>query len=359
MNKSSILIDNWTLEEVRLITEKGLPNQRITLHSLSGRPNRVAPMAAIQIDSLFNLLIDIVLREELIVNKAWEHVWKNRNKQIDYLNFLGIIKSKPFISTPEFLQNKDLILRKLNLPAEIFQIVKEGNKYKDDEHRELDLIVSGVSDYLSHSALMSISYSPHPRRNYFLETTALSGRKNAIDIHLEFIRNEKLNILQRITDDDNFIVGKLTLAPLIIEMIESADSIPNMFKVAMQMRSHYKNFREHLNQFQQALDQGDFKQIEKTKRMLDEVSKGNSDVEIKGGTKLAIGLGLISFNLQHTFNILGFIKNRFGIRSTLKKLIFTKANNQTFEKFFDFFDEKNIVLQEEIIRYFQMKNKGA
>lgn len=65
---AKLLIDNWTLQETAHILNHGLTTARSKIYSGHNLAPSVVPLAAIQIDSLFNILLDLILRDKLVVD---------------------------------------------------------------------------------------------------------------------------------------------------------------------------------------------------------------------------------------------------------------------------------------------------
>jgi hypothetical protein len=356
---AKLLIDNWTLQETAHILNHGLTTSRSKIYTGHKLAPSAVPLAAIQIDSLFNILLDLILRDKLVVDGQWTKTWLGENEILDLIHRKGCIESYEFELDDNFYDSRDYILESIKLDKGVVKKhhdnVEYWKKHTKNKHEVVSVVVSGTAGYLTRANILSSVYSPHPIRANFLKSTPLHKTKpNAHDVTMQFIERERLKLIRKTYGDDAYTVSKLILSPLIIEIIESSSSVDDLFITAFQMRASYRKFRKHLSSFQKAMDEGDLKKIQAYGNMLSEVSPNETRDKKYGGTELSIGFGLIKLNKIPLPSVVS-IKNRFGIRSSIKKLIFKNASEGSLSKFFGFFDEKNNRLISEIKDYFAYK----
>ena len=80
----NLLIDNWTLQETAHILRYGIAPSRTNFFSAPDFIEIDVPHSAIQIESLFNCLLDIVLRDKLILDSEYIVAWEGKNKALDF-----------------------------------------------------------------------------------------------------------------------------------------------------------------------------------------------------------------------------------------------------------------------------------
>ncbi len=354
-----LLVDNWTLQETADILKYGLNDSRTRFFSAPNFNPSEVPLSAIQIDSLFNTLLDVVLRDKLIVDSRYTPAWIGKNKALDFFEKKGIIEPQEFILGEDFFSFRDSILEGLHLSEELitkhYENIEYWHSYGENKFNAISLVVGGSAGYLTRSNVLDTAYSPHPIRSKFLETTPLFKKTvTAPDIVNSFIEDERHNLIRQVFENQEFLTSRLFMSPIILEIIESSNSTDDLLDTAFQMRDRYSKFRKHLSKFQKAIDDGDIKGTRELKRMLDEISLDlNGDAKF-GSTELSLGFGLLKIGKLRLPSAIS-IRNRFGIRSTIKRMIFKNASKGTIQKFFNFFGERNSKLISEIKKYFQLE----
>lgn len=359
MKKSQILIDNWTLETASTLIHNGISYEdihQIIPNSTSGSLIRELPCFLVQIESLFNILIDIVTRDLLIVDDGFVEVWKDRTPLIHNLYSQEILVPQEFLKSEESFNRFNEILVNLNLPTSLIEAYEvHRNAYRNnlpDQDPFLSSVLGGTIGYLSRSAQISTPYSPHPTRMQFLMHSAFQNKFNATKQTFDWLQNQRERFVKDYSINGEYSLSQLRLNPIIIDIIESSSSIPELFSTALQMRDKYKTFRRYLYTYQMAMEEGDLKAMRSHRMKLDEVQ----DVIFGkyGATELTIGAGALG--LTQKTNIIQKIKTSFGIRAILKRLILTKNSVGTMKKFLSMVDEKNPEIIKTVVNHFSPQN---
>ncbi len=361
---SNLLIDNWTLQETAHILKSGFDDSKTNIYTSGGLFPTEVPSAAVKIESLFNFLLNVVLRDNLFIDHDWTEAWIGVNAKLDEIHKSGIILTKKFELDDNFFMSRDHILENLVHDKEIIDRHYENVEYwrihKRNKYKALPIVITGTMGYLTRSNILSTDYSPHPTRSAYLQSTPLFQKPfNAFDKTLNFISDERHNILKSTFENDEFINSKLILAPILIEIIESSSSVEDMLKSALQMRKDFKKFRKYLTEFQVSIDKGDVKRIQKYKKVLDDVGQIKGSEKKYGTTELGLGVAFLKLSKMNLRSLLVSTRNKFGIRAEIKKMIFKKASKGTWDKFFNLFDEKNLTLQNEIKEYFRFSQNTS
>ena len=79
----------------------------------------VVASAALQIDSLFNILLDLVLRDKLVLDGQWTKTWLGQNEILDLIHSKGFIESYEFELDDDFYDSRDYILESLSLDRDV------------------------------------------------------------------------------------------------------------------------------------------------------------------------------------------------------------------------------------------------
>ena len=97
-----------------------------------------------------------------------------------------------------------------------------------------------------------------------------------------------------------------------------------MISIALEMRSDFKDLREWLKIFQNAMTMEDTQELLKKRKELDSVAEyvsaklGLTDGKSTSSLEAGIGIFKLSLGMGKPIN---YLKNQFGVRATLNKLI--------------------------------------
>lgn len=366
MNEGKVLIDNWMLQEVAELLVQGVnmdSTAKFRIEDINKSKKLKVPHSAIQLESLFKLLTEIVTSEELLVDERFAYTWEQKIKPLDNLARKKIINRIQIERTDVFIENRQVILEHLKLSKDLRKrhesIVRywdEHNEHKNSEDAFLSQLIWGTAGNLSRSDTLKASYVPHPARATLIESASTPFKVNAKEEIFSILNNKRIELIERIYSNSKYSIGTITLNPLIIEIIESASSVNNMFTVAKQMRSDYRNFRKFITSYQEAINSGDNKKLLKSIDLINEVSDKilNKNEFNKFGE---LELNFVVGKFKGKFDILKNIRSRIGIRASIEKFVFVKNNEGTLDKVFDMFNESNLALKRDIKDYFmQIKN---
>src|SRR5687768_2974106 len=97
----SLIIDNWLLQDIGKCLNHGLAAEETAeiAIDLKKRKHSIknAPLAAIQIESLLSLIVDIVLRDNIFVDSKFINTWKSSRHSFSDLTSKGIIRPVNFL----------------------------------------------------------------------------------------------------------------------------------------------------------------------------------------------------------------------------------------------------------------------
>ncbi len=353
---ANLMLDNWLLQEITAITKDGLKNETTAKIKIDFEKDAhhwiSVPHAAVQIESLLNLIVDIVTREEIIVDKEYSGAWKDKDSPLMSLKEKGIIKTQSFQNDNDFLEIRKAILKEICLTSSLLAEQEENEisweKQKSTKDQFFSQMIWGTAGNFARSSLIA---TPYPLRRDLLEQTTFSlNRRDAIKETLQFIDLERVKLYQEVHPDLSFRLSRIMLPPIAVEVIESSSDINSLFTVALQMRDQYSVFRKQLKHFQDVIDNEDAKEINKYKEIFRAINKSiSSDSEKYGNSSISLGTGFFGFSLP--LRKLDWLKSKFGIRATMQKLIFTKNGKATLKKLLRCLVK--IVQREYMRKYFQ------
>ncbi|PKM42758.1 MAG: hypothetical protein CVV05_17350 [Gammaproteobacteria bacterium HGW-Gammaproteobacteria-1] len=173
---------------------------------------------------------------------------------------------------------------------------------------------------------------------------------------VEWINTERLRLFETRARAETQRTARLTLPPIVNEIIEEARDVHQLIPIAYQMRDKYAAMREWMNTVQAAMDNEDPKAVARYKKLLSAVSSdidramGNTDA---GKVSLTISNGWPSISLA-----LGTIDNivkKFGMRSMLNKHIFSGHGDKGIKKLLRMFDIERTSVGFEAMEYMRGK----
>lgn len=201
-------------------------------------------------------------------------------------------------------------------------------------------------------------YTPHPVRKRLLkkagialsDTDALLRTCNTIDEKRASIRalqgsNHELYSLQ------------LNMDPLPIKVIRESTCPADIPLVALQIREEYKELRGWLGLYQQSINSGDYKEIQKHQRTLTSISQYVDSAMGKtgaDGATFTAGIDILKIAIKGS--PINALQNQFGVRAMINKLILGVSGDAEFKKFLKFFGHHNTVIGMKVLEYFSSRN---
>ena len=71
------IVDNWSLQHISDLLANGISGSAVSVVNVSGNDHKYIDIleGAIQTEALFDLLTEIVLRDEIIIDSAFTDTW--------------------------------------------------------------------------------------------------------------------------------------------------------------------------------------------------------------------------------------------------------------------------------------------
>lgn len=369
-----LIIDNWMLQDIRSMFQEGLSEEddhEIVIHeSRDQHLLSEVPLAAIQIEALLNLLVSIVLRDKLIVDSAWVHAWDDENipPAFSMLKDLAIVKSIPFRSYGESLWvPRRAIVKELCVTESLRQIQEENEQSWSRTGKAVDnrmsSILWGGAGYLARSQLYEAPYLGHPLRERIIEQSSLVNYSyiDATRQTLNWVQEGRTKLLQNASLNKQSAYATFNLPPVAVEVIEESNSVEQLIFNAIQLRDKYSRLRQWLKEYQDVLDNEDIQAMIKKKKFLDSVARNIETLassEDKGNTKITLGVTWLVIKLSKSINVES-LKNRFGVRGMLNRLMFQRRGRSSLEKLLTFFEPTDSLHRRKIMERLMEKYSSA
>lgn len=359
---NGVVADNWSLQDISTLLVDGLEGDVAGEVVLENGKHFYKPIsnAIIQTEALFDFLTDLLLRDEILVDEKFTYSWEEINSPILLAKELGIVKSYPFLSEPE----------KLTGPRErIIEHICTTNSLKIAHQKNVegwmskgvtpDSLLSatlwGGAGMCARSFVYEKSYTPHPlRKRLFVNSGFMLPAADSLHQLTTFLADKKVNVSKKIYGNDSLYSAYVNIPAIPIRIIQESNSIRQLISTALEMRADFLPLREWLKVFQNAMGADDSKTLLMYRKQLDSVSQ-YIDKKIGLGTNnkpitMTAGMGI--FKIATQGNPLDDLKNQFGIRATINKLIFSGGGKPEIQKFINMFGEKGSSIGYEIERSF-------
>ena len=345
---NKLIIDNWLLQDIGSCFSSGLSddiaselviNRAANVHSFLD-----IPMAGVQIEALLEFLVDIVLRDSIILDSAFTDAWS------EYDSVFSILLSQGLIRTLNLFAHED----KLGEPRKysvgqlcVTSSLREAQQKNEEswasigeaDDQYISQIIWGTAGMLSRSHVFEAPYSGHPMRKRVIEQTIFANPlRDSVSTTQEWINDQRLRLFDIEKKHGLQRTASIVLPPISVEIIEESSCIEDLILVAYQLRDKYTPMREWMRTVQKAMESEDAKSIAKYKKTLNSVSK-DLDRSIgktnTGSVSLKIGLGWPSLSIPLPLD--GVVK-KFGIRAMLNNQIFSSQGEQSVKKLLRMFD---------------------
>lgn len=177
MNQDAIT-DNWSLQVIAELFKRGLPAK--TTHTLDPDFSTDSfvytdiSYAAIAIETLFDFLVDLVLRNQLIVDERYTVSWQMYQGPLQMVSDQKIIKPYPFLNKPVEIDDLRLeFIERLCVTSGLRSVQRENELSWDRRIKStsqyFSQILWGGASMLARSFAYEKSYTPYPiRKRFFL-----------------------------------------------------------------------------------------------------------------------------------------------------------------------------------------------
>ncbi|TGL64887.1 hypothetical protein [Leptospira sarikeiensis] len=344
MQQNTSFWDNWTFESIFDLYSNGLDFSNVKELKINKETNSYdwseICAACIQIESLFSLINEFILREKIFYDLKFSEGW-NSFENLDSLDGDLLVSVDIPTYNPEVADFRNEAL-KLLCATDLMKKHQEENldgfrKNKEAPHSYFSQVVWGTAGNLGRSSLLGAHYVAHPIRASLLEQISFFKPQNDINSEIqEWIDEERLKVFSSLTPVGRMNHFELILPPLVGEVLESSNKLSEIIPAAMECREKYKKIREWIGEYQIATESENPTQISKFKKTLYTVSQDLEKMRKPGelgDTK--VGMSFISLNLPSPK--LPDIRKYWGIRSALNKLLLNTKGEKALLKLLKWF----------------------
>lgn len=359
----SVIVDNWSLQHIVELLTSGLSGDDAHVIRVSSDGHRYEPLSegVIQTEALFDLLTEIVLRDEITVDSAFTGTWDGSENPLRELGAAGILRRVPFLDLESrFSDLRENMVERLciteSLKLEHAENVEGWNSKRITPNQLLSEVLWGGAGMAARSSAFQSSYCPHPLRRRFFLLAGLFLDGSSSNTKLNCVINEKrLLLAQKISAGDQLYSLHVTLPPIPIRIIEESSGPSDFVKVAMQLRPDFQVVREWLKLTEEAIVRDDLKTVRKQYKLLDDIAV---HVDQKLGnrndsTTLSAGIGFLKIATKA--NPIRSARNQFGVRSTINRLIYHSSGRSALNRYCKLFGETGTATERLLQEHFSWR----
>ena len=358
----SRISDNWSLQDVSSLFAQGLENtfsEEIVFKKGRHSYNSILT-AIIQTEALFDFLTDLILCDEILVDDQFTSSWERFNSPILEAKKRGVICPSLFLKEPKRIaEPRDRIVKHICSVQSLKDAHQKNVEEWNRNSRALDPVLSatlwGGAGMCARSFVFEKSYTPHPlRKRLFVNSGFMLPAEDSLRQLNSFINDEKVKVGKKLYGHDSLCASYINIPAIPIRIIQESRTANQMISIALEMRDDFKQLRDWLGKFQNAMSAEDLEKLSKYRRQLDSVSE-HIDKKIgyastKKPVSMEVGIGIFKITLQG--NPMEYAKNQFGIRAALNKLILGGSGKGELRKFVKMFGESGSQIGYEIEQFF-------
>lgn len=359
----SVISDNWSLQNISELLLNGIdsdvthfitPNSETDSHQYEQ-----VPSAVVAIEAMFDLITDVILRDQILVDKKFASAWLNKNGPLNKLAEQSVVRAFPFLGDPELLVGpRDEFVSRLCLTSSLKKEHQENvngwavNKQTPNPY--LSQTIWGGAGMLARAFVYEKGYTPHPVRRRLLQKAgiALSDTDSVIRT-CNTIQEKRASIRVQQSSNHELYSLQVNMEPLPIKVIREARSPADIMTVALLIREEYAELREWLGQYQNSISNGDYKEIQKHQKILGSISKYVDSTMGKtshDATEFTAGIDI--FNMTIKASPINTLQNKFGVRAMINKLILGPSGSAELRKLLRFFDHHNTSVGMRVLEHF-------
>lgn len=362
---NAIISDNWSLQYIAELLTKGLDeaDSHYIIIDREKDSHEYKPVASaiIYIESLFDFLTDIVLRDQIIVEEKFEHTWRRHGSPLIMAANAGVIRSFPFLGDDEMLKRpRDEIVNRLCVTSTLKRDHKENTsgweKNRVTPNKYLSQTLWGGAGMLARGFVYEKGYTPHPVRKRFLIEAGIAIGNDAA-VRLSNLMDEKrASIASAHRNNDELHTLTISIPPLPIRIIQESSTPNDLVTVALQIREEYQELRNWLRCYQKALSDGSYKDILKFQKILHSISTYiDSLLGVTDSNAATYTAGIGVFKIAMKGQPINAIRNQFGLRSMINELIVNSSGYADLKKLLGFFGHRDTVVGMKVVEHFSHK----
>ena len=363
----SVISDNWSLQSISELLTEGMDDTESHYIKVDRENDsyeyKSIPRAVVQTEALFDFFTDIILRDEIMVEKKFSYVWDQDGNPLDSAVNAGVIKSYPFlVDFEKLIEPRNEFVNRLCVTSSLNKDHKdnslEWDKNRHTPHEYLSQTLWGGAGMLARGFVYEKGYTPHPvRKRLFMDAGIAMASEDAVFQLNNVISEKRAKIASVNIKQDEFHSLTVDMLPLPIKVIQESNSINDLITVALQLREEYQELRKWLGRYQNALSDGSYKDISKFQEILHSISLYvDSKMGIIDSNAPTFSASIAVLKIAMKGQPINEIKNQYGIRSMINNLIVSKSGNSELRKFLNLFEQQNTAVGLRVIDNFARKS---
>lgn len=359
----SVISDNWSLQNISELLLNGIksdvthfitPDSETDSHQYDQ-----VPSAVVAIEAMFDLITDVVLRDQILVDEKFASAWLSKSGPLNELAAQSVVRSFPFLGDPELLVGpRDEFVSRLcltsSLKKEHQENVRGWNANKQVPNPYISQTIWGGAGMLARAFVYEKGYTPHPVRRRLLQKAGIAlSDTDAVVRTCNTIQEKRALIRAQHSSNHELYSLQVNMEPLPIKVIREASSPVDIITVALQIREEYAELRNWLGQYQKSINNGDYKEIQKHQKILSSISQYVDSTMGKSTTdKTTFTAGIDIFNIAVKGNPINTLQNQFGVRAMINKLILGASGTVELKRLLKFFEHQNTSVGMRVIEHF-------
>ncbi len=278
---STLLMDNWTLEDVGELLSEGPNGKTASELRFSEDGQRYfyedTSWDVVAFECLAQTLSNIVLTDVCYVDADHSGSWVGRYGCLSPLSDKEVIRPRSFGHNRDlWVPTRELIVEDL-LTCNEMRATHEENKraFRDDQEMPdemLSQIIHGGAGMMARARLAEMTYVAHPQRERLIRQGALMSHPSSAGQKFNhLLHSTRMNLFQRA--DAKGLFAQINLPPVAIQIINEANGTDDLLTTALQMRDRFKSLREWLAEFQHALEGDDAPAVLSKLKLLSELGQ--------------------------------------------------------------------------------------
>lgn len=341
----NVIADNWAFQDIADLLSQGYSESNADMIHISTDTHSYKPMrmGIVQTEALFDLLTEIVLRDEIIVDAAFSHTWDQVTSPLQELSRCGFFRKISFLETEgDFSEIREHLAERLcvteSLQREHEVNVREWISTKSTPNPFLSAVLWGGAGMAARSSVYRSSYCPHPIRRKLFESAgfSLSGL-NAHEKANSIINEKRFQVVNRLSANDSLYSMNVVLPPIPVRIIEQCSTPSDLIDVAIQIRTEFQQLRDWLKEAERLILLDDIHAVQKQYELLQDVSSHIDQIMgiSTGDTTLSVSIGVLKMSWK--IDPMRQLRNQFGVRSVMNKMILGPSGQSALARYCSIF----------------------
>lgn len=359
----AVIADNWSLQIVAELLTYGLDRDRCQLLHVTtdGAPQLTSvPAAAIALECLFDLLTDLVLRDQILVEAAHVDAWQHAGHVFAPATRQGALRGYDFQPRdPELGAVRDAFIERLAFTAPLRELhAQYTTAYREhgvSSHPLESQILWGGAGMLARAVKFDTPYTPHPARRRFYQIAGVAlPDASAADRTLDMVRTSRIKLQRRETRNESLMSLRLMLDPIPLQVVREVDSPAALIAGAVALRDRFQPVRDWLGLYQQHVNNPSGAPISAYERTLVEIARGVDDVLAGAGLgQSSMSVGFDGFSLSWNPAVTWRkYRNRLGVRAMINQLVLAPDGRAELKKLLGWFDAQGTAVELAILEHF-------